>query len=307
MSAICRSYQFNAPLIMNTILCEKEPGDFSAPAYQLGVINGQWQLELLSSASLSFQEVQSLRTPIDEACLRDTLEENAALQLANIGVTVVLEVEYQERTFALFSKRANQELAHICGYSPEEETFLETAKREILEEVVLRRGDSYLGALNHSFPYHTAKHYLDSWSFSLIPSTEVHDWLPSSSVLSNVSGINCPQLQLPDDGPVSLLLDPFSCSAQAVFCGKVSLHNIDEVSLLHAEESFSNSRLITTLGDPLYLLEVHEGNLTKQAFQLIDGEFTPVNLTGHIFHVGMSRAEEPGYYIDPAVRFEQLY
>ncbi|SDT95462.1 hypothetical protein [Halopseudomonas salegens] len=238
---------------------------------------------------LSFAAMQDRRQPID---LADP--EHFEVTLANLGVSVALELTWRGRRFQLLIKEPDSaQLKLISGYVPAHELRvpLLTAMNEIAEELLLETESGWLQG-----------RYQDTW----LP-TPYADTLPLDPrrhyCLAPQRGasraVMCRELNLLER-PRAYVHLPTN-SLQLIYYLSLQLpDNLEHISGLHADERLdtASGQLITQLdyqNADLYLAEFAAQAPTGQLFQLSRGEL--IEQSGHVFTLGEAMAEQEGWVV----------
>jgi hypothetical protein len=277
-----------------------DPSVFRSQAYKLKCSPlGVMQLEEYGKP-LTFVEMQKLRTAKSPDEMRQELEDGECT-LANVGVTVFTIVSYQGADYAVFTRRPNGQLAHICGYTSAGVSFADMAKAELAEELIVKLGDRYLSNTNLPFAYASVVDVeIATWPFAI-----------SEGVKSMTAPVARSGAMLVNDGtdsgfvsgelsPKGLYLDPFTSSAQRLFYARIELPDLP-ITLLQTEETLKSQSdgtfvLKASEGQPIWLFPiVGDGNGdaidVDRAFTLIDGKLCPMDISNAEFHQGMARVD----------------
>lgn len=285
--------------MLGSFLGSKDPSKFRSKSYFLTRENDKFHISPLGKLD-TFSDMIQKRVETSPESVEDTLT-NKPLYLANIGVTVLVTVRFRNREFAVFSQRPNGQLAHICGYTPAECTFSETAKREFLEEFIIKEGENYLlSSADQKSPYDDVRFVQGAWNYKFHEEFTDFSWVPS--IAYKVYG---EQIDGQEELPFLMYLDPYSSSAQAVFGCTVFLPE-GEFSLLHAEDKFQDGALISQIDSPLILAEIEEGLLSGDAYTMTGGSLERIQLANSTFHAGMCKTSPNAVCQSDHTTWEQL-
>ncbi len=238
---------------------------------------------------LNFASMQARREPVS---VDDP--EHFELTLANLGVSVALELNWRGRTFQLLIKEPdNGQLKLISGYVPAHELRvpLLTAMNEVAEELLLETESGWLQGC-----------YQDTW----LP-TPYADTLPLDPRrhyrLTPQRGasrpVMCRELHLLER-PRAYVHLPTNSLQLVYYLGLQLPDNLEHISGLHADERLdrASGQLITQLdyqNADLYLAEFSEQVPTGQLFQLIRGEL--IEQSGHDFTLSEAMAAQEGWVV----------
>jgi hypothetical protein len=283
------------------MLGSKNPSEFRSIGFAIQRHGDRFQI--LPSKNLdNFVEMTRRRVSMSPESYERILNSGESLSLANIGITVPVTLSFQNRKFAVFSRRPNGQLAHICGYTPAGSTFSETARKEFLEEFIIQEGQNYLLATqDKDSPYDDVEFLHGTpWSYTFEEHISDFTWVPS---ITNKMYGECIDGQ--EELPFLMYLDPYSSSAQAVFGCTVFLPE-GEFSLLHAEDKFQDGALISQIDAPLILAEIEEGLLSGDAYTMTGGSLERIQLANSTFHAGMCKTSPNAVCQSDHTTWEQL-
>lgn len=236
---------------MHRILARKSPETFKTLPLHVEANERGLSYQTVGTP-LNFAQMLERRRPL---ALED--HQRFVLELANLGVSVRLTLDWQGRDYWLLVRQRRADrgdcvLKLISGYVPAHELHLplHTALQEVAEECLVRIGDRWLGGRYGQHwlaqPYATALDYHEEAHFHLTP----------------LSGAARPVLagHLPlQERPQAYVHLP-TASLQLVYDMRLSLpDDCREVSLLHADEALEEQQLVArldTASPELYLLPV---------------------------------------------------
>jgi hypothetical protein len=203
------------------------------------------------------------------------------IELANLGVSVRLTLEWQGHDYWVLVRQQRQDrgdvvLKLISGYVPAHELNLPllTALQEVAEECLLetpegwlagRFGDTWMPA-----PYQHTLRYRQNAHFTLSP-------------LSGAARpVHCARLPL-IERPRAYVHTP-TASLQLVYDLRLTLpRDTSQLSLLHVDEHLEEGQLIARLDreqPDLFLLPVHQERPSAELLTLTDGQLRPVASDG---------------------------
>jgi hypothetical protein len=257
---------------MATILARKCPTDFKTFAIEVHATKQQLSYQAIGAA-LNFAQMQARRQPV---VIADSQHFN--LQLANLGVSVRLTLNWQGRDYLLLVRqqrkdRGDSVLKLISGYVPDDQlsTPLSTALQELTEECLIASREGWLGARFEQKslprPYLASLNYTDQQHFDLQAETD------SPQVIYH-------QDQVLTARPSAYVHVP-TASLQLVYHWRLSLPSqANALSLYHTDEQLEGTELITRL-DPqqpdLYLIALNSGRANGDIYSLQQGQLVPVN------------------------------
>lgn len=231
---------------------------------------------------------------------RKTIEvadpERFSVDLANLGVSVRLTLNWQNRDYWLLVRQRRQDrgdvvLKLISGYVPAHELNLplHTAIQEVAEECLLETPEGWLGGrFNDTWlptPYAAALHYRESPSFLLTPA--------SGAALP----VQCANLTL-QERPRAYVHLP-TASLQLVY--DLRLHVPREakpLSLFHVDERLVGDQLVARLNrkrPDLYLIPLEDGQPLAELYTLRRGELVRASTRG--MHLAESFAMQQGWVV----------
>lgn len=254
---------------MTQIVARKNPVAFKTQAIAVSASPEVLRYEPVGSP-LSFAQMQQLRKPLQ-------LDDPHTFQatLANLGVSVDLHLQWQQRDFRLLVRQnrpdhGDQVLKLLSGYVPAHELRvpLLTVMTEIAEELLIEGSSGWLQG-----------RYQDTWlptpyAYSLIYADEHHFSLTTHA--GDAHPVLCRELNLLER-PRAYVHLPTS-SLQLVYQMQLTLpDNIEAPSLLHADEFLDedSGELIARIDQQhpeLFLAEYREGEATGELYQLQRGE-----------------------------------
>lgn len=283
---------------MPRIISRKNPATFKTlPLFVEATADGLAYQSL--GRPLNFSEMLERRKTVE---LNDS--QRFAVELANLGVSVRLTLNWQGREYWLLVRqrrldRGDVVLKLISGYVPAHELNLPllTAIQEVAEECLLetsegwlhgRFGDTWLPA-----PYEGALKYRDGVHFRLSP-------------LSGAARpVQCGNLNLLER-PRAYVHVP-TASLQLVYDLRLDLpKEVKQLSLLHVDEHLEDGKLIARLDHArpdLYLIPLDQGHPTAELMTLRQGQLIPANTRG--LWLAESFAPQDGWLVrDERIRWK---
>lgn len=237
----------------------------------------------------TFMEMFRNRTPVKPEVFQEKLFLECGFKLANLGVSVALEVVSPSGTiYAAFTRRgkSGKTLALISGYW---DAHLDAkpsscGARELLEEfLVFQKSESeekFLIPLCFDFPYKATWEHSKRWTLS--PNAEALNWVRSAK------GI------VLDDNSCRIYFDSTTSSGQLVFGYRAIFNDWKDLSLVHAEDKQEGETLTTYLHDPIVLfrIDTSKGQLVGEPLMLLNGQLLPAELAkDSYFHQSMVGAD----------------
>lgn len=247
---------------------------------------------------LNFAQMLERRSPISV-----TDSQHFAMELANLGVSVRLTLNWQGRDYWLLVRqrrpdRGDVVLKLISGYVPAHELNLPllTAIQEVAEECLIETADGWLGG-----------RFGDTWLPT--PYQPLRYRETSHFRLSPLSGaaqpVQCGNLML-IERPQAYVHLP-TASLQLVYDMRLELPKDCRLpSLFHVDECLEDGQLIARLErrrPDLYLLPLRQGKPTGELFTLRQGELQPASCRG--LWLSESFAEQEGWLVhDERIRWK---
>ena len=254
---------------MLQILANKNPHAFKTQAIRVEACNQQLAYQPVG-LPLSFGEMQERRRPLD---IVDS--QNFSAELANLGVSVRLTVEWQGRDYWVLVRqqradRGDTVLKLISGYVPSQDLLLPlmSALQEVSEECLVSCPSGWLSG-------RYGEHWLQQPYLATIDYHEDHHFrlTPRSGSARTIIAGNCPLLERPR----AYIHQPTS-SLQLVYDMRLELPDgLDAISLFHVDEKLEEQRLVACLkahGPDLFLLPCD--NPDGELFTLQHGQLEAV-------------------------------
>ncbi|MBB2493746.1 metal ABC transporter ATPase [Aquipseudomonas ullengensis] len=275
---------------MSRLLARKDPSAFKTlPLY---VEAGPEGLNYRSlGLPLNFTQMLERRRPIEVAG-----NQHFAVELANLGVSVRLTLNWQGRDYLLLVRqrrpdRGDVVLKLISGYVPAHELNLPllTAIQEVAEECLIETADGWLGGRFGDTwlptPYQRNLRYRESSHFRLSP-------------LSGAARpVQCGNLTL-IERPHAYVHLP-TASLQLVYDLRLELpKECRQPSLFHVDECLEDGQLIARLErrrPDIYLLPLQQGRPRGELLRLHQGSLQPVSTRG--LWLSESFAEQDGWLV----------
>lgn len=283
---------------MSKILARKNPSVFKTLPLHVEAGSGVLSYRPLGTP-LNFSQMLERRHPIE---LQDT--ERFSLELANLGVSVDLTLNWQGQDFKVLVRQQRQDrgdvvLKLISGYVAAHELSLPLlpAIQEIAEECLLETPEGWLtgrfDCLWLATPYADRLHYRDAAHFKL--SLTPHDERP---VLQGQTPLR--------DQPRAYLHLP-TASLQLVYSMRLEIpREAKQLSLYHVDEHLEADKLIASLArnrPNLYLLPLEQGLPSGELMTLRKGQLTPASTRGLWLSEGF--APQEGWIIrDERIRWK---
>ncbi|WP_459206881.1 metal ABC transporter ATPase [Pseudomonas sp. MLB6B] len=241
---------------------------------------------------LNFSQLLQRRKAIEVAD-----PERFSVDLANLGVSVRLTLNWQNRDYWVLVRQRRQDrgdvvLKLISGYVPAHELNLplHTAIQEVAEECLLETPEGWLGGrFNDTWlptPYAAALHYRESPSFLLTPA--------SGAALP----VQCANLTL-QERPRAYVHLP-TASLQLVYDMRLDVpREAKPLSLFHVDERLVGDQLVARLDrkrPDLYLIPLEDGQPLAELYTLRRGELVPASTRG--LHLAESFALQQGWVVN---------
>ncbi len=222
--------------------------------------------------------------------------ERFSVELANLGVSVRLTLNWQNRDYWVLVRQRRQDrgdvvLKLISGYVPAHELNLplHTAIQEVAEECLLETPEGWLGGrFNETWlpaPYAGALHYRDAMPFSLTP----------------LSGAARPVLC----GSMHLIERPRAyvhlptASLQLIYDLRLQVpREAKSLSLFHVDEHLENDQLVARLNrnsPDLYLMPLNDGHPSPELYTLSKDQLQPASTRG--IYLAESFAQQEGWLV----------
>jgi hypothetical protein len=233
----------------------------------------------------TFMEMFRNRTTVNPETFRLKLFLECGFKLANLGVSVALEVVAPSgEIYAAFTRRGEggKTLALISGYwdAHIDNKPSSCAARELLEEFLvfqkLESEEKFLVPSCFDFPYKVNWEHSEKWVLS--PNIEALNWVRSAK------GV------IADDDSCRIYFDSTTSSGQLVFGYRATFHDWKNLSLLHAEDRPEGETLATYLNDSIVLfrLDTSKWQLVGKPLTLLNGKLQLVALPqDSCFHQSM--------------------
>jgi len=248
---------------------------------------------------LNFAQMLERRRPVEIADAQ-----HFALELANLGVSVRLTLNWQGRDYWLLVRqrrvdRGDVVLKLISGYVPSHELNLPllTALQEVAEECLLETPEGWLGGRFGDTwlptPYQSVLHYREPQHFRLSP-------LPGAPYR-----VQSAQLRLVENPRAYVHLP--TASLQLVYDLRLELpKEAKRLSLFHVDERLENGELIARLErkrPDIYLLPLSQGQPSGELFTLQQGALQPASTRG--LWLAESFAPQDGWLVrDERIRWK---
>ena len=248
---------------------------------------------------LNFAQTLQKRQQVNVA---DT--ERFGLELANLGVSVRLTLEWQGRDYWVLVRQRRQDrgdvvLKLISGYVPAHEINLplHTAIQEVAEECLLETPEGWLsGRFNDTWlpaPYINALHYREAFPFRLTP---------NSGAARPVRCARQPLLERP-----RAYVHLPTASLQLIYDLRMEVpKEAKSLSLFHVEERLEGDQLVARLDrkrPDLYLIPLTEGLPCPELYTLRKGMLHAASTRG--LHLAESFAPQEGWLVrDERIRWK---
>ncbi|UVO17742.1 metal ABC transporter ATPase [Stutzerimonas stutzeri] len=260
---------------MPTVLLRKSPTAFQTLPLYVEANPDRLNYQSLGRP-LNFGEVIERRRPVEVPSTH-----RFALELANLGVSVRLTLDWQDREYWVLVRqqrldRGDVVLKLISGYVPAHELNLPllTAIQEIAEECLLetpegwlsgRFGDTWLPA-----PYEGPLQYRETPHFAL------------ASLTGATRPVHCGERVLMERPRAYVHLP--TASLQLVYDMRLEVpKDVHRPSLFHVDERLEDGELVARLDRSqadLYLIPLQHGEPQEQLLQLRSGRLSPVATRG---------------------------
>jgi hypothetical protein len=219
-----------------------------------------------------------------------------ATELANLGVSVRLTLNWQNRDYWVLVRQRRQDrgdivLKLISGYVPAHELNLplHTAIQEVAEECLIETPQGWLsGRFNDTWlpaPYSAALHYREAMPFRLTPL--------SGAALP----VRCGSMTL-IERPRAYVHLP-TASLQLIYDMRLEVpREARPLSLFHVDECLENDQLVARLnrGKPdLYLMPLENGVPLPELYTLKRDKLTPAGTRG--LYLAESFAAQEGWVV----------
>jgi hypothetical protein len=230
--------------------------------------------------------------------------ERFSTELANLGVSVRLTLNWQNRDYWVLVRQRRQDrgdvvLKLISGYVPAHELNLplHTAIQEVAEECLIETPQGWLsGRFNDTWlpaPYAAALHYREALPFRLSP-------------LSGAARpVRCGSLTL-IERPRAYVHLP-TASLQLIYDMRLEVpKEARPLSLFHVDESLENDQLVARLNrskPDLYLMPLENGVPLPELYTLKRDKLTPASTRG--LYLAESFAPQEGWVVhDERIRWK---
>ncbi|CDF94993.1 MULTISPECIES: hypothetical protein [unclassified Pseudomonas] len=240
---------------------------------------------------LNFAQTLQRRRPVTVADA-----ERFSVELANLGVSVRLTLQWQNRDYWVLVRQRRQDrgdvvLKLISGYVPAHELNLPllTAISEIAEECLLETPEGWLGGrFNDTWlpaPYATALHYREALPFRLTP------------LSGSARPVRSANLQL-IERPRAYVHLP-TASLQLIYDLRLEVpKEAKSLSLFHVDERLEGDQLVARLDrkrPDLYLMPLEDGKPTGELYTLKRDQLVPAGTRG--LHLAESFASQEGWVV----------
>lgn len=283
---------------MPRILIRKDPSSFKSQQLFVEASADGLSYQGLGRP-LNFAQMLEKRKPVSVAD-----HQRFAVELANLGVSVRLTLNWQGRDYWLLVRqrrldRGDVVLKLISGYVPTHELNLPllTAIQEVAEECLLetpegwlsgRYGDTWLPT-----PYQGALRYRETAHFNL------------SALSGAARPVQCANLKLLERPRAYVHLP--TASLQLVYDMRLELpKDSHQLSLLHVDEHLEDGQLIARLNrtrPDLFLIPLDQGRPTAQLLTLKQGQLLPASTRG--LWLAESFAAQDGWLVrDERIRWK---
>ena len=248
---------------------------------------------------LNFAQTLQRRRKIEVA---DT--ERFSVELANLGVSVRLTLNWQHRDYWVLVRQRRQDrgdvvLKLISGYVPAHELNLplHTAIQEVAEECLIETPQGWLsGRFNDTWlpaPYAAALHYREAMPFRLSP-------------LSGAARpVRCGNMTLMERPRAYVHLP--TASLQLIYDLRLEVpKEARPLSLFHVDESLENDQLVARLNrsrPDLYLMPLENGQPLPELYTLKRDKLQPAGTRG--LYLAESFAPQQGWVVkDERIRWK---
>ncbi|MGV8916396.1 MAG: metal ABC transporter ATPase [Pseudomonas sp.] len=230
--------------------------------------------------------------------------ERFSVELANLGVSVRLTLNWQNRDYWVLVRQRRQDrgdvvLKLISGYVPAHELNLplHTAIQEVAEECLIETPQGWLsGRFNDTWlpaPYAAALHYREALPFRLSP-------------LSGAARpVRCGKMTLMERPRAYVHLP--TASLQLIYDMRLEVpKEARPLSLFHVDESLENDQLVARLNrsrPDLYLMPLENGQPLPELYTLKRDKLTPAGTRG--LYLAESFAPQEGWVVkDERIRWK---
>jgi hypothetical protein len=225
-----------------------------------------------------------------------TDSERFAVELANLGVSVRLTLNWQNRDYWILVRQHRQDrgdvvLKLISGYVPAHELNLplHTAVQEVAEECLLETPEGWLsGRFNDTWlpaPYTGALHYREALPFRLSPRSGA------------ARPVRCSSLTL-IERPRAYVHLP-TASLQLVYDLRLEIpREARSLSLFHVDERLEKEELVARLDrsrPDLYLMPLKDGHPCAELYTLKKDQLLPASTRG--LYLAESFAPQEGWLV----------
>ena len=222
--------------------------------------------------------------------------EQFSAELANLGVSVRLTLNWQNRDYWVLVRQRRQDrgdvvLKLISGYVPAHELNLplHTAVQEVAEECLMETPQGWLGGRFNDIwlpaPYAAALHYREAMPFRL------------STLSGAARPVRCGSLTL-IERPRAYVHLP-TASLQLIYDMRLEIpKEARPLSLFHVDESLENDELVARLNrskPDLYLMPLENGAPLPQLYTLKRDKLSPASTRG--LYLAESFAAQEGWVV----------
>ncbi|MBK0057827.1 metal ABC transporter ATPase [Pseudomonas sp. S44] len=207
--------------------------------------------------------------------------ERFVIELANLGVSVRLTLNWQNRDYWVLVRQRRQDrgdvvLKLISGYVPAQELNLplHTAIQEVAEECLLETPEGWLGGrFNDTWlpaPYAAALHYREALPFTLSPASGA------------ARPVHCGNLMLLERPRAYVHLP--TASLQLIYDLRLQIpKEAKSLSLFHVDERLEGDQLVARLNrkrPDLYLMPLKDGKPLAELYTLKKDQLIPASTRG---------------------------
>ena len=275
---------------MARTLIRKNPSDFKTLPLQV-----QASADGLSykgiGVPLNFAQTLQRRKPLQ---LADS--QAFTTEVANLGVSVRLTLEWQGREYWVLVRQRRQDrgdvvLKLISGYVPAHEINLplHTAVQEVAEECLLETPEGWLGGRFNDIwlpaPYAAALHYREALPVVLTPASGA------------ARPVSCGNLVLLERPRAYVHLP--TASLQLVYDMRMQVpREAKSLSLFHVDERLESDQLVARLNrkrPDLFLMPLQEGKPQAELYTLRKDQLIPASTRG--VHLAESFAAQDGWVV----------
>ena len=230
--------------------------------------------------------------------------ERFSTELANLGVSVRLTLNWQNRDYWVLVRQRRQDrgdvvLKLISGYVPAHELNLplHTAIQEVAEECLIETPQGWLGGrFNDTWlpaPYASALHYREALPFRLSP------------LSGSVRPVRCGSMTLIEHPHAYVHLP--TASLQLIYDMRLEVpKEARPLSLFHVDECLEEDQLVARLNrskPDLYLMPLENGVPLPELYTLKRDKLTPVGTRG--LYLAESFAPQEGWVVrDERIRWK---